>query len=133
MEKDELRELFTFKIPTLPNQIITYTTLLFPMNYLYGKVVDQDVQTIPLSDAQITLTPVSDLLYTDAVVPEADDKIGTPQPLKFVTDSLGAFKASSLPNGEYKIVIEKEGYLLYEDFIRISGLFQEQEFALRKE
>ncbi len=133
VEKDELRELFTFKIPTLPNQTITYTTLLFPMNYLYGKVVDKDVQTIPISDAQITLTPVSDLLYTDTVVPDTEKNTGTPQPLKFVTDSLGAFKVSSLSNGEYKIVIQKEGYLLYEDFIRISGLFQEQEFALRKE
>lgn len=133
VEKDALRELFTFKIPTQPNQVITYTTLLFPINYLYGKVVDKDVRTIPLSDAQITLTPVSDLQYQDTGSSNTEEKAGTSQPLKIMTDSLGVFKASSLPNGEYKIAIQKEGYVTYEDFIRISGLFQEQEFALRKE
>ena len=134
VEKDGIRDMFTFKIPTQPNQIITYTTLLFPVSYLYGKVVDKDVRTIPLSDAQITLTPVSDLLYKDtAGIAETDESAGASQPLKIVTDSLGAFKLSSLPNGEYKIVIEKDGYATYEDFLRISGLLQEQEFALRKE
>lgn len=133
VEKDALRELFTFKIPTLPNQLITYTTLLFPINYLHGKVVDKEVRTIPLNEAQITLTPVSELLYKDTGTPSTDEEAGVGQPLKIVTDSLGVFKIGNLPNGEYKIVIQKEGYATYEDFIRISGLLQEQEFALRKE
>lgn len=133
VEKDGIRDMFTFKIPTQPNQTITYTTLLFPVSYLYGKVVDKDVRAIPLSDAQITLTPVSDLLYKDAEMAETDESAGASQPLKIATDSLGAFTLSRLPNGEYKIVIEKDGYATYEDFLRISGLLQEQEFALRKE
>ena len=133
VRKDNLRSVFTFKIPTLPNQVISYKTLLFPINYLYGKVVDKNVQTVPIADAQVVVTPVGELLFTDSGGLDAQVKTGVPQPIKLKTDSLGMFKMSNLPEGEYKISIEKEGYLAYEDFIRISGLFQEQEFTLRKQ
>jgi hypothetical protein len=52
---------------------------------------------------------------------------------RFATDSLGVFEAGELQEGEYKITIQKEGYLTREDFVRISGLLQEREFTLQKE
>jgi hypothetical protein len=134
IHKGDISQVFTFKIPTIPNQVIHYKTLLFPINYLYGKVVDTDIQTVPIPNAQVSLIPVSLQASGFQRQVSVNTSQTAPQPLlRSSTDSLGIFEISNLRQGEYKITIEKEGYVTYEDFTRISGLLQEQEFTLRKE
>ncbi len=108
--------------------------MLFPINYLEGKVVDAEIKTIPIEDAEITLTPLPEQpLLIAGVLPFFDKEIATQKTFHLTTDSLGRFEIGNLQQGEYKILIQKEGYLPHEDFIRISGLLQEQEFTLRKQ
>ena len=130
ISKNGLTEEFTFKIPSQPEQVLHYKTLLFPIRYLNGKVVDTDIQTVPLAEAKVLLTPVNGP-FTGP--PRKNGSTVDSDALsEITTDSLGEFSVSNLQPGEYKISIRKDGYLTYEDFIRISGLLQEQEFALRK-
>lgn len=132
--KGDISQIFTFKIPAIPNQIISYSGMLFPINYLEGKVVDAEIKTIPIEDAEITLTPLPEQpLLIAGVLPFFDKEIATQKTFHLTTDSLGRFEIGNLQQGEYKILIQKEGYLPHEDFIRISGLLQEQEFTLRKQ
>ncbi len=118
--------MFTFKIPAHPNQTVYYKTLLFPVNYFYGKVVETEIRTVPISGAKIVLAPIEDRLFGEQRTAKSL------QSIHLETDSLGEFEASSIRPGEYRMTIQKDGYALYEDFIRISGLLQEQEFTLYK-
>jgi len=129
--KDNTQQRFTFKIPALPNQTLRYKTLLFPTTYLSGKVVNADVRTIPIHDAQISLEPVREQMAASSTASRSED--GAQETLHLTTDSLGMFQVRDLEQQEYKITIKKEGYVTHENFIRISGLLQEQEFALQKE
>lgn len=167
IKKGGIEQLFTFKVPAEPDQVLYYKTLLFPAKYLVGKVVDDDTRTIPIPDANISLVLVAedaaaadravrepltspldqaqDRLRTapltaglrtgfeQAVGSSSDETFGSQETLRFVADSLGVFEAGELQEGEYKITIQKEGYLTREDFVRISGLLQEREFTLQKE
>ena len=131
ISKRGLKQEFTFKIPPQPEQVIHYKTLLFPISYLNGKVVDTDIQTVPITDARVSLTPVSPQLFTGP--PRKNGGASDSSSLvEITTDSLGEFTVSHLAPGEYKISIQKDGYQTYEDFIRISSLLQDQEFALRR-
>ena len=134
VSKDEMSQIYTFKIPAIPNQTITYTALLFPINYLYGKVVDADIKTVPLEHADIALTPIPEqpLVMTGAF-PVSEKDIPSQETFHLTTDSLGRFEIGNLQQREYKLTIQKDGYAPHEEFIRISGLLQEQEFALHKE
>lgn len=137
IKKGNVEQVFTFKIPAEPNQIASYRTLLFPTNYLLGKIVDAEIKAVPLAGATVTLGFIPE--QSLAGIPFADSgKQGggnteTQHLLRFTTDELGQFEAGDLQEGEYKVTIQKEGYLIYEDFVRISGLLQEKEFALTKE
>ena len=134
ISKDGIEQELTFKIPTTPNQIINYKTLLFPTNYFQGKIVDAEVKTIPLDNAKIFLVPVEEQpLTTNNEQPPLEKDSAIQESLRLTTNSLGIFQVGELQKKEYKITIQKDGYRTYEDFIRISGLFQEQEFALQKE
>lgn len=134
ISKGDISQIYTFKIPAIPNQTITYNALLFPINYLSGKVVDADIKTVPLENADIALTPIPDQpLVMTGRLPVSEKELPSQEALHLTTDSLGRFKIGNLQQREYKITIQKEGYVLHEDFIRISGLLQEQEFALEKE
>ncbi len=126
----DLRQDVLFKIPPHPDQVFSYKTLLFPVTYLNGKVVDTDIPTIPIADARVVVTAINGPF---AGTPR--NSRNTKENAAFselITDSLGEFCLSHLALGEYKISIHKDGYAVYEDFIRISSLLQEQEFALRK-
>ncbi|GAK59686.1 peptidase C1A, papain [Candidatus Vecturithrix granuli] len=132
--KGETSQVLTFKIPATPNQVINYNGLLFPINYLDGKVVDAEIKTVPIEYAEISLTPLPEQPLVATGSPTFSEKETTTQEtLHLTTDSLGRFEIGNLQQGEYKILIQKEGYLPHEDFIRISGLLQEQEFTLRKQ
>ncbi|MBD3306480.1 PEGA domain-containing protein, partial [candidate division KSB3 bacterium] len=136
IKKGPIEQLFTFKIPKEPNQVIHYKTLLFPTNYLHGKVVDSNTKTVPISNAKISLTLISNQTSPGSSNPiqnRPEENNPAQETLRFTTDSLGTFQIDDLQKGEYKITIEKEGYATHEDFIRISGLLQEQEFMLRQE
>ncbi len=126
IRKGDLQQFFTFKIPAIPNQTIDYKTLLFPINYFHGKVVETEIRTVPISGAKISLQPIEDRLFGE---PRTTSLLQT---IQLETDSLGEFEARNIPQGEYRMTIEKDGYAVYEDFIRISGLLQKQEFTLRK-
>ncbi len=130
ISKDGLTQEFTFKIPSQPEQVLHYKTLLFPIKYLTGKVVDADIQTVPVPNAEVLLTPISRQFTGPSRQNGAAVDSGALS--EITTNSLGEFTVSHLLPGEYKVSIHKDGYLAYEDFIRISGLLQEQDFALRK-
>ncbi len=49
--KGDISQIFTFKIPAIPNQIISYGGMLFPINYLEGKSRGCRIKTIPIEDA----------------------------------------------------------------------------------
>jgi hypothetical protein len=132
--KGDLKQTFTFKIPTVPNRVIHYKTLLFPINYLRGKVVDTEIQTVPIDNAKIALTFVGKQTpETNGTSILSTQKTDPQQPFRLTTDSLGTFNVANLQQGEYRITIQKDGYITHEDFIQISGLLQEQEFTLQKE
>jgi len=135
LKKGRIERLFTFRIPVEPEQVLHYKTLLFPANYLLGKVVDADVRAVPIPETNISLVLVAEgTAITDQSTPSfnaAQDR--SQETLRFVANSLGVFEAGDLQEGEYKITIQKEGYITREDFVRISGLLQEREFALQKE
>jgi hypothetical protein len=165
IKKGGLEQLFTFKIPAEPDQVLYYKTLLFPAKYLLGKVVDNDVGTVPIPEANVSLMLVAEgpavtdraasdpstILRTspstEFILSKAEglrtgfeqagdssgETFGSQEVLRFVTDSLGIFEAGELQEGEYKVTIQKEGYMTREDFVRISGLLQEREFTLQKE
>ncbi len=133
--KNNTEQQFTFKIPTEPNKIVNYKTLLFPTKYLHGKVVDAEEQTIPLDSASISLTfvGVPSVPEADILLTQVEKNSISQEPVRLMTNSLGVFEIGNLQNGEYKIIIKKEGYHTHEDFVQISGLLQEQEFALLKQ
>lgn len=134
IKKGDIQQTFSFRISTQPNLIASYTTLLFPSRYLVGKVVDAEDQTTPIPDVSVSLVyltkrpglpgPISDVLR-DASASE------TPDTLHVTTNTLGAFEAGNLQEGEYRVTIRKEGYEDAEDFVHISGLLQEKVFILR--
>ncbi len=128
IQKGETEQYFTFKIPTEPNHIVNYKTLLFPTTYFKGKVVDADVRTIPLDNARIFLSPVN-IPSASSEIPSGGD---AENQLLLTTNSLGMFEMGGMKRGEYKITIQKDGYEPYEDFVHISGLLHEQKFLLRK-
>ena len=132
------KQLVIFKIPAEPDQILNYKTLLFPTNYLRGKVVDADVRTIPIPNASISLILITERSATADILQirttgQSSGTFSTQDTMALTTNSLGAFEAGNLQQGEYRITIQKEGYATREDFVRISGLLQEQEFTLQKE
>jgi uncharacterized surface anchored protein len=131
MKKGGIDQTFTFRISTEPNQVSQYTTLLFPSRYLIGKVVEAEVNTIPIADASISfaLTSKQTQLAGLGNIFTTSDAQPT---LRFTTDALGVFEAGDLLEGDYKVTIRKEGYVVYEDFVKISGLLQEKEFRLYK-
>jgi len=132
--KNGLFQPFTFKIPAVANQVISYKMLVFPTNYFYGKVLDKAEPTIPLEGVSVSLIPVVDLTLAenqDSGAPGQNEP-ATPAAIQLTTNSLGVFQASELKQGEYKITLQKDGYVTHEDFIQISGMLQSQEFLLRK-
>ena len=134
VKKGEIERLFTFKIPVAPHQVLDYPTLLFPVNYLVGKVVDANAPTIPVPNAEVLLAVVAENPGESGLPANGlPERAASPEALRLTTNALGGFEAGYLQEGEYKITVQKEGYCVQEDFVRIAGPLQEKEFRLQKE
>jgi 5-hydroxyisourate hydrolase-like protein (transthyretin family)/protocatechuate 3,4-dioxygenase beta subunit len=136
IKKGNIEQVFTFKVPTEPNYVLHYKTLLFPTRYLLGKVVDAEVNTIPIPNANVSLVLIAESTDIQQAGPSGlpgGEVSASRESFGLTANSLGVFEVGNLREGEYKIIIQKEGYSTREDFVRISGLLQEQEFTLRKE